>query len=91
LNYFAHGNILDILMRSIHGAQISMSESLGRQADIVLRPRIYVDRWMDFRNPGPFIAAGRQIAERHLPEIKALVERKTAQHELPLGKLAQFV
>jgi NTE family protein len=91
LNYFAHGNILDILMRSIHGAQISMSESLGRQADIVLRPRICDDRWMDFRNPGPFITAGRQIAERHLPEIKALVEKKTAQHELPLDAMAQFV
>jgi NTE family protein len=90
LNYFAHGNILDILMRSIHGAQISMSESLSRQADIVLRPRICDDRWMDFRNPGPFITAGRQIAERHLPEIKALVERKTAQHELPLDAMAQF-
>lgn len=90
LNYFARGNILDILMRSIHGAQISMSESLGRQADIVLRPRICDDRWLDFRNPGPFIAAGRQIAERHLPEIRALVERKTAQHELPLGKMARF-
>ena len=90
LNYFARGNILDILLRSIHGAQISMSESLARQADIVLRPRICDDRWMDFRNPGPFIAAGRQITEHHLPEIKALVERKIAQHELPLGKLAQF-
>jgi NTE family protein len=90
LNYFAHGNILDILMRSIHGAQISMSESLSRQADIVLRPRICDDRWMDFRNPGPFITAGRQIAECHLPEIKALVERKTAQHELPLDAMAQF-
>jgi NTE family protein len=90
LNYFAHGNILDILMRSIHGAQISMSESLGRQANIVLRPRLFDDRWMDFRNPGPFIAAGRKITERHLPEIKALVEKKTAQHELPLDAMAQF-
>lgn len=90
LNYFHQGNILDILMRSIHGAQISMSESLSRQAHIVLRPRICDDRWMDFRNPGPFIAAGRQIAEGHLPEIKALVEKRTRQHEIPLGKLAQF-
>lgn len=90
LNYFAQGNILDILMRSIHGAQISMSETLSRQADIVLRPRLFDDRWMDYRNPGPFIAAGREIAERHLPEIKALVEKKTAQHELPLDAMAQF-
>lgn len=91
LNYFAHGNILDILMRSIHGAQISMSETLSRQADIVLRPRICDDRWMDFRNPGPFIAAGRQIAEKHLPELKALVQKKTAQHALPLDAMAEFV
>lgn len=90
LNYFAHGNILDILMRSIHGAQISMSESLSRQANIVLRPRICDDRWMDFRNPRPFIAAGRQIAESHLPEIKGLVQNKSAQHELPLDAMAQF-
>jgi NTE family protein len=90
LNYFARGNILDILMRSIHGAQICMAESLGRQADIVLRPRISDDRWMDFRSPGRFIAAGRQIAERHLPEIKALVERKALPNEPALGKLAQL-
>lgn len=90
LNYFARGNILDILMRSIHGAQICMAESLGRQADIVLRPRISDDRWMDFRSPGRFIAAGRQITERHLPEIKALVERKTISNEPALGKLAQL-
>ncbi|HTV63503.1 MAG TPA: patatin-like phospholipase family protein, partial [Verrucomicrobiae bacterium] len=89
-NYFARGNILDILMRSIHGAQIIMSESLSRQADIVLRPRVCDDRWVDFRSPGRFIAAGREIAERHLPEIKALVEKKTAQNELALGTLARL-
>ena len=77
LNYFARGNILEILLRSIHGAQVHMAESLGRQADIILRPQICDDRWMDFRNPGRFIAPGRQIAERYLDEIKALVNRKT--------------
>jgi len=81
LNYFARGNILEILMRSIHGAQIRMAESSGRQADIVLRPQICDDRWLDFRDPGRFIRPGRQIAERHLDEIKALVARKTVEHE----------
>ena len=90
LNYFARGNILEILMRSIHGAQICMSESLGRQADIVLHPRIANDRWLDFRSPGRFIEAGRQITERHLPEIKALVEKKTANHEPVLGSMAHI-
>lgn len=81
LNYFARGNILEILMRSIHGAQIRMAETLGRQADLVLRPQICDDRWLDFREPGRFIQPGRQIAERYLDEIKALVARKAVEHE----------
>ncbi|HTX20513.1 MAG TPA: patatin-like phospholipase family protein [Candidatus Aquilonibacter sp.] len=84
LNYFARGNILEILMRSIHGAQIRMAESLGRKADIVLRPQICDDRWLDFRDPGRFIQPGRQIAERYLDEIKALVARKAVEHETTL-------
>ncbi len=81
LNYFARGNIFEILMRSIHGAQVRMAESLGREADIVLRPEICDDRWIDFREPGRFIKPGRQITERYLDEIKALVTRKTVKHE----------
>jgi NTE family protein len=88
LNYFARGNILEILMRSIHGAQIRMAESLGRQADIVLRPQVCDDRWLDFRDPGRFIQPGRQIAERYLAEIKALVARKTVQNETAFEPLA---
>jgi NTE family protein len=80
LNYFARGNILEILMRSIHGAQGCMAETLGRQADIVLRPEICDDRWVDFRNPAKYIALGRKIAERRLGEIKMLVERKSGPY-----------
>jgi NTE family protein len=89
LNYFARGNILEILMRSIHGAQIRMAESLGRQADIVLRPQICDDRWLDFRDPGRFIRAGRQIAERHLDEIKSLVARKAVKHETAVEPMVE--
>jgi len=89
LNYFARGNILEILMRSIHGAQIRIAESLGRQADIVLRPQICDDRWLDFRDPGRFIHAGRQIAERYLDEIKALVARKTVKHETAVEPMVE--
>jgi len=89
LNYFARGNILEILMRSIHGAQIRIAESLGRQADIVLRPQICDDRWLDFRDPGKFIHAGRQIAERYLDEIKALVARKAMKHETAVESMVE--
>ena len=76
LNYFAPGNLFEILMRSMHGAQIRMAEAACRMADMVLRPDICDDRWLDYRNPGKFIALGREVAERHLEQIKALVSTK---------------
>jgi len=83
LNYFARGNILEILMNSIHGAQIRVAEAACRHADIVLRPEICHDRWVDFRNPGTYIAAGREVALQHLEAIKALVRQKGKAHEHP--------
>jgi NTE family protein len=84
LNYFSRGNIMEILLRSIHGAQVWMAEALGRGADIVLRPEISDDRWIDFREPTRFIQPGRKIAERYLDEIKALTARKVTKHETTL-------
>jgi len=86
MNYFARGNLLEILMRSLHGAQIRMAEASCEEADVVLRPEIYDDSWLDYRNPGKFIALGREEAERHLDEIKALMNRTETFHE---PKLAQ--
>ena len=68
-------------MRSLYGAQIRVAEASCRQADLVLRPNICDDRWVDYRNPGKFIKLGREEAERHLEEIKALVRQKEASHE----------
>ncbi len=80
LNYFARGNLFEILMRSIHGAQIRMAEASCRMADLVLRPDICDDRWLDYRNPGKFIALGREEAERRLDEIKAIVPGKEVKN-----------
>ncbi len=82
VNYFARGNILKILMHSIHGAQIRMAEASGRHASVVLQPEICDDRWLDYRNPGQYIRAGREIALRQLDEIKALVQEKGTSNEL---------
>ena len=81
MNYFARGNLLEILMRSLHGAQIRMAEASCEMADVVLRPEIYDDSWLDYRNPGKFITLGRQEAERHLDEIKSLMNRTETFHE----------
>jgi NTE family protein len=78
LNYFAPGNLFEILMRSIQAAQIRVAEASCQMADVVLRPDIGSDRWGDCAKPGRFIALGREIALRHLAEIKELVARKEA-------------
>jgi len=62
-----------------------MAEASCLKADLVLRPDIYDDRWLDFRHPGKFIALGREAAERHLEEIKSLVSRKEVGHESELA------
>jgi len=88
LNYFAPGNVFEILARSIHGAQVRLADASCRLADVVLRPNIRDDSWLDVRNPGRFIALGRQAAERHLEQIKALVEKKEPHHEPEFARAA---
>ncbi len=85
MSYFARGNLVEILMRSVHSGQIRMAEASCLQADVVLRPEIYDDRWLDYRYPGKFIALGRQAAEQHLEEIKSLVGGKEVGHESKLA------
>jgi NTE family protein len=81
LNYFAPGNLFEILMRSIQGAQIRVAEASCQMADLVLRPDICGDRWGDCAKPARFIALGREVALKHLDDIKALVERKEDSYE----------
>ncbi len=79
INYFARGNILDIMMRAVHGGQIRMAEQACGRADVVLRPLAIDAHWHDFNHPGKYIALGRKVALEHLDELKALVKPK-AQH-----------
>ena len=80
-SHFARGSMLEILLRSVHSGQIRMAEASCEQADVALRPDIYDDSWLDFRHPGKFIALGREAAERHLEQIKSLVNKKETSHE----------
>ena len=90
LNYFARGNLFEIVMRSVHGAQVRLAEASCRMADVVLLPDICDDRWLDCRNPRRFIALGRESAERQLDNLKALADGKKVnhEHESPAEKMA---
>ncbi|MGV3755834.1 MAG: patatin-like phospholipase family protein [Verrucomicrobiota bacterium] len=75
-NYFAPGNILDNLMRSVHGAQIRVAEEACRQADVVLRPLACDGKWHEFSKPAKYISLGRLAAQEQLDEIRKLVREK---------------
>jgi NTE family protein len=81
INYFAPGNILDIMMRAVHGAQIRVAEEACRHANVVLRPLGMDARWYEFDKPVKYIALGRRVAEEHLEEIKSLVNGRASLHE----------
>jgi len=90
-SYFTQGNLFEILARSIHGAQVQLAEASCRMADVVLRPDTGDDRWLDCRNPGKFIALGRQAAEQQIERIKALAQKKYLAHEeLASGSVAEI-
>jgi len=87
LNYFAYGNIQNTMMRATHAAQIRIAEASCQNADLVLSPVCHDGLWTDFRNPGKYIALGRQAAEEQIDAILDLVEttqsekvRKRIQH-----------
>jgi NTE family protein len=81
LNYFARGNILDVMMRAVHGAQIRVSEEACRRADVVLRPLAIDARWYEFDKPGKYIALGRRAAEAQLDQIRALHKKNSVSNE----------
>ncbi len=81
INYFAPGNILDIMMRAVHGAQIRVAEEACRHAEVVLRPLAMDAHWYEFDKPAKFIAMGRRVAEEHLNEIKALARARETPYE----------
>lgn len=81
VNYFANGNILDILMSAVHGSQIRVAEQAARRASVILRPLAIDAQWHDFNHPGKHIELGRQVALQHLDELKALVRKPVSHHE----------
>ena len=83
VNYFANGNILDILMSAVHGAQIRVAEQAGRKARVVLRPLAIDAQWHDFNHPGKHIELGAaRLPLQHPDELKShSSEKPIPRHE----------
>lgn len=81
LNYFASGNILDIMMRAVNGAQVRVAEAASQKADLVLRPLPIDGSWIEFNQPRKYIELGRRVAIENLAAIRELVASKGVVHE----------
>ncbi len=80
-NYFADGNILDIIQQCFTGAQIPNAEEACRNADVVIRPINVYGSWHDFNRPRKYIALGCRVTTELLPELKALGKPLENRHE----------
>lgn len=74
LNYFATGNLLDILRSAAMGSQMRLVERSARKADVLVRAITTRSRWHDYNNYRHYIEIGRLAAEEALPEILALYD-----------------
>ncbi len=76
LNFFAKGNMIDILRSAAYGSQTRLAHHVGKQADVLLRAVLCEGRWHDYAGYEKYIQLGRAIAEEQLPAIKELTAAK---------------
>jgi NTE family protein len=73
LNYFARGNLLDILRQAAYGSQIRLLERSAAEADILIRASVRGSNWHDYHHAPEYIARGRAAALEMIPAIKARI------------------
>jgi NTE family protein len=72
-NYFAKGNILDILRNAAMGSQMRLVERSAESADVYIPAISGRSGWHDYHNYREYIEIGRKAATKALPEIAALL------------------
>ncbi len=73
LNYFAKGNLLDILRNAAMGSQMRLVDRSTATADVYIPAISQSAGWHDYHRYREYIKIGRQAAEAALPEIRRLL------------------
>ena len=96
VNYFAKGNLFDILRSAAFGSQLRLVEASALRADVLIRPVTNHCRWHDYTSWEEYIAVGREAAEAAMPEIRhrlgefaASSNDGNAHHNLPTFREAE--
>ncbi|MEM7146653.1 MAG: patatin-like phospholipase family protein [Verrucomicrobiota bacterium] len=78
LNFFAKGNMVDILRSSAMASQLRLAQHAAKHADVVLTPHHAEGAWHDYLNHRKYIELGRKTAEENLSKIKSLAAARAA-------------
>ncbi len=81
LNYFAPGNLLDILRYSAMGSQMRLVERSARRADVLISPISNKPGWHDYHRSSDYVELGRAAALEALPRIEALLATREDSEE----------
>lgn len=81
LNYFASGNLLDILRGAAMGSQMRLVERSAREADVLVRAISTKSGWHDYHRYRQYVEIGRAAALAALPEIEAVLAARTREYE----------
>ncbi len=72
-NYFARGNLLDILRNAAMGSQMRLVDRSAIAADVYIPAISGTAGWHDYHRYRDYIKIGRAAAEAALPEIRRLL------------------
>jgi NTE family protein len=80
-------SVIGVLFQSIMVVQRTVSTHEGRNADIVIRPKVGHIRWDEMTRADELLRAGEEAARESLPDIKALLTPAVEEHQTWLQRL----
>ena len=78
---------IGVLIQSIMVVQRTVSTHEGRNADIVIRPKVGHIRWDEMTRAAEMLAAGEQAARESLADIRALLAPPVEEHQTWIQRL----
>jgi len=88
VNYFAEGNLLDILRQSAFGSQIRLLDRAAKEADVLVRAYREGTEWHDYHRARDYIAAGREAALAALPAVRERIAAFASTHRAETKRCA---
>lgn len=67
-------NTFNVIMTTIQFMEYELAVIAGQESDVLLHPKVSQWHWAEFYDPGKFIKAGEECAEKNLEAIRQLLK-----------------